>query len=71
MHIEINKKQYYIHITFELIAILIVVPILLTYLITKWKTISQFYSFFFISVILLTLIVDGYLLFKWLVKLSR
>ena len=65
MNIEISKKQYYIHIIFELIAILIVVPIVLTYLITKWLLIPQFYRYFFISVILLTLVVDGYLLIKW------
>ena len=66
MHIEINKKQYYIHILFELLAIAVVVPILLIYLVTKWKNMILFYKVFFILVILLTLLVDGYLLLKWL-----
>jgi hypothetical protein len=66
MNFIINQTQYYIHVIFEVLAIIIVVPILSLYLITNWMSISNFYRFFFIAVILLTLIVDSYLIIKWL-----
>lgn len=66
MHIMIiNNKQYLIHIIFEYIAIILVVPILSIYTFNNWKKMSMFYRTFFILLITLTLMVDGYLLLKW------
>lgn len=61
----INNKQYLIHIIFEYIAIVLVVPILAVYTFNNWKNMYMFYRIFFILLIALTLIVDGYLLLKW------
>ena len=58
-----TKKN--IHIFFEIIAIIIVVPVLLTFIYKYWNDISLFYKLFFIVFIILTLIVDGYLLYTW------
>lgn len=62
---NITNKQYLIHIIFEYIAILVVVPILSIYIFNNWKRISLFYRIFFILLISLTFIIDGYLLLKW------
>jgi len=63
MKIYMTKKN--IHIFFEIIAIIIVVPVLLTFIYKYWNDISLFYKLFFIVFIILTLIVDGYLLYTW------
>ena len=64
--ITITKAQYKIHLIFELIAVLIVVPFLLNFLYNNWNKLDIVYKIFFTSLIILTLIVDGYLIYKWL-----
>lgn len=63
----ISKDQYKIHIFFEILAIVIVIPMLIIFLYNNWKNINIIYKAFFITLILITLLVDGYLLYKWLI----
>jgi hypothetical protein len=62
---KIDKSQYYIHIIFEALAVFIVVPIIIIFLINNWKIINIFYKIFFIIFVSLTLLIDGFLLIKW------
>lgn len=64
--ITITKEQYKIHLIFELIAVLVVIPFLLNFLYNSWNKLDLVYKIFFTSLIMLTLIVDGYLIYKWL-----
>jgi len=64
----ISKNQYYLHLIFEFVALTIVVPVLIYFLITNWKKLNNFYRLFFILVISITLTVDGLLLCSFMNK---
>lgn len=58
-------KDKYIHMTFELLAIIIIVPFFISLLINY--NFSSFDKYFIILFIITTIIVDGYLFISWFI----
>lgn len=58
-----SSKEKYIHIIFEFLAIVILVPFFI-HLLVKYNF-NLFDKYFLIIIIIVTIIVDGYLLFTW------